>query len=337
MPYVIRNTIFIAVFWLIILIGGLYYVYGYQAKKHTSLEAEIKQKTNRVNDLKMMQITRHELTQEYDYLRDLSLGKLGALAGNESPGETFDYMLREIDHTSSKLVLNQELVVKEKFKDFERNTYLLSGESEFEDFYRLIWFLENGPIFYNIQSVSMDRIPIEQKKQEEWAANRGELTFALSVWGFRKEKGLEMDSLRRNVGKPEMLASLVDNSVSEAIDNILKAEQSTVNVRSTEYSHELVTLENSNPQAERGQGNSNVTAVSNPLGLPEISPATEVLAITPNSVLIRDQHGRIKKLRKGDRVLGGTVGNINVQSGRVGFYMNAAGGYNSLELSLTKK
>lgn len=330
MSYVIRNTILIAVFWLIVLIGGLYYVYGYQAKQFSKLQVEVKKKTERVNDLKMMQITRHELTQEYDYLKDLSLGKMGALAGNETPGETFDYMLREIDHTQSNLELNQELVVKEKFNEFDRNTYLLTGESEFSDFYQLVWFLENGPIFYNIQSLNMDRVTPEQRFQEDWTEDRGDLTFALSVWGFKKDKGLEMDSLRRHVGQPKQLATLVENSVSAALDQSVERSQTrSANVPDTKMaSNETPAF--APPQREEPK------TISNPGNLPEITPATEILAITPSTVLIRDQRNQIVKLKKGDRVLGGSVGNINAKAGSVGFYLNTGGGYKSLELSLTK-
>ena len=332
MSYVIRNTIFIAVFWLIVLIGGLYYVYGYQAKQDAKLRIEVKKKTERVNDLKMMQITRHELTQEYDYLKDLSLGKMGALAGNETPGETFDYMLREIGGTQSKLELNQELVVQEKFKSFDRNTYLLTGESAFSDFYQLVWFLENGPIFYNIQSVNMDRITPDQKFQEDWTEDRGDLTFALSVWGFKKDKGLEMDSLRRHVGQPRQLATLVENSVSAALDQKIESTQRRA-ASAPDTKMAAAEVLDSAPSKREGQ---ETRTISNPNNLPEITPATEILAITPSSILIRDQRNQIVKLRKGDRVLGGSVGNINVKSGSVGFYLNTGSGYKSLELSLTK-
>lgn len=330
MPYNIRNTLFIGIFWLLIMAGGFYYIYGVQAKKYEKLQQENKTKTDRLNDLKSMQITRHELIESYSHLKDLSLGKLGALAGNESPGETFDYMLRELNHTSSMIELNQELIEQQKFKDFQRSTYQISGEGSFIDFYELSWFLEKGPIFYDIRSVNVDRIGIEEKENDE--RERGELTFAINVWGFQKEKGLDIEKIIRETGEPEKLSNIIQNPVAEAIDRAILSKQKKA---SSDYQKNLASSSLGEPATKNPFSNERVVR-NNPQGLPEVSPATEVLAITPNSVLIRDKSGKIKKLRKGDRVLGGTVGQIDVKSGKVDINLSSGGG-GSLELKLTKK
>ncbi len=331
MPYNIRNTLFIGIFWLLVMAGGFYYIYGVQAKKYTQLEQDNKRKTDRLNDLKNMQITRHDLIESYTHLKDLSLGKLGALAGNESPGETFDYMLRELDRTSSMIELNQELVEQQKFKDFQRSTYQISGEGSFNDFYELSWFLENGPIFYDIRSINIDRIGAEEKKNEE--RKRGEMTFSVNVWGFQKEKGLDIEKIVRETGQPQSVSNIIQNPVADAIDQAVLSKQ---NRASANFQKNLA----SNPMGGAPTRNpfSNERVVQkNSNGLPEVTPATEVLAITPNSVLIRERTGKIKKLKIGDRVMGGTVGYIDVKSGKVGINLSSAGGGGSLELKLTKK
>ncbi len=327
MPYTIRNTLFIGIFWLLIMALGLYYIYGVQNKKKAALQAEIKQKTDRVNDLKSMQITRHELIESYNHLKDLSLGKLGALASNESPGETFDYMLRELGRTSSMLELNQEVIDKKQFKDFQRSTYTVSGEGAFKDFYELVWFLENGPIFYDIRSINLDRIGIEQKSADD--EKRGELAFAINVWGFQKEKGLDIEPVIRETGTPAAIADIVQNSLADAFDQSILNKQKRAEA---DYQKNMAASggATTNPF-------SNERVQANPEGLPEISPVTEVLAVTPNSVVIRDKSGKIRKLRIGDRVLGGTVGRIDVKAGTVGFNIPSAGVGNPLVLSLTKK
>ncbi|MBN2412897.1 hypothetical protein JXQ31_14510 [candidate division KSB1 bacterium] len=331
MPYKIRNTLFIGIFWLLVMAGGFYYIYGVQAKKYAELQQENKRKTDRLNDLKSMQITRHELIESYTHLKDLSLGKLGALAGNESPGETFDYMLRELNRTSSMIELNQELVDQQKFKDFQRSTYQISGEGNFEDFYELSWFLENGPIFYDIRSINIDRIGAEEKENAE--RKRGEMTFAVNVWGFQKEKGLDIEQIVRETGQPPNVSNIIQNPVAEAIDRVVLSKQ---NKASSDYQKNLASSALGDAPTRNPFSNERVIQ-RNSEGLPEVTPATEILAITPNSVMIRDKSGKIKKLRIGDRVLGGKVGYIDVKAGKVGINLSSAGGGGSLELKLTKK
>jgi len=331
MPYTIRNTLFIGIFWLLIMAGGLYYIYGLQNKKFTTLQQEVKRKEDRLNDLKSMQITRHELIESYNHLKDLSLGKLGALAGNESPGETFDYMLRELKQTSSMIELNQELLEQQSFKDFQRSTYHITGEGGYNDFYELIWFFENGPIFYDIRSINIDRISIEEKDDDD--RERGELSFAINVWGFQKEKGLDIEKIIRETGQPSQVSNIVQNPVAEAIDRAILNKQKRA---TSDYQKNLASSSLGGTTTKNPFSNEPIIQ-RNPEGLPEITPATEVLAITPNSVMIRDRNGKIKKLRIGDRVLGGTVGYIDVKSSKVGINLSSAGGGGSLELKLTKK
>ena len=322
MSYALRNTLIIAVFWTLILAGGSYYIYGVQEKNHTRLLAQNTTKTHRVDELKSMEAEREVLIEQYQHLRELSMGKMGMLAANESPGETYDYILREMKKTGSKLIVNLRFKEIEAFRDFHRRVYTLSGLGKFSEIYKLVWFLESGPIYYDVHTMKIDRITAEAKVNAPLLAG-GEIVFEMDVWGYNKSDGLEIEEVVRESGDPAHLAELVTNPIGQAIDYSVKMAQN--------QSRSSPNEPGSRPADTPFQRVSSETSKAKDDGLPRVNSDTKILAITPFHVIIRDRNGKLKKLRTGDRVSGGMLQTIDVEANRVVFSMTS--GNRKLELS----
>ena len=76
---------------------------------------------------------------------------------------------------------------------------------------------------------------------------------------------------------------------------------------------------------------------SNSDGLPEVDEACSLLAVTANSVLVRDRRGSTVRLRAGDRVWQGRVAEIHPADKRVVFEINQNGNAERFSLTTTIK
>ncbi len=322
MSYAARNTLFIAAFWALIMALGLFFVYSYQDKKIEALNSRIAHKQSRIDDLHKMRYEMDSLLEDYNHLKELSLGKMGTLAGNESPGETYDYIRRELIKTSSSLSINFTYNGEERQVSSYKRRYQIDGNGKFTDLYCLIWFLEHGPIFYDIRSLNVDAATHEDEEIKSNNKER-EITFEMMVWGFSKDEGVEMEAVNRTIKDPDPIAELVSNSMRKRLSfervTALQTQQQAL----------------SKPEATETPQQSDSAAESVPIqsNLPVISQKSRVLAITPTSCIIQDDNGRQWRLGVGDEIEQGVLEDIQNQSGKVIFRLRGARRSELIELS----
>ncbi len=302
MSYAVRNTLVIAAFWGLLLALGFYYVYGMQQKQVHLLQQQTAQQKNRLEELGRLQQDQSVLQKEYDRLTELNAGKKGFIASHETPGETFDYIQRELRRCKSALVVNLKYEQTDQYLGVGRNRYELTGNGPFTDLYHLIWFLENGPLFYNITEIKIERPTLSAEQLHRRAKN--EVQYTLNINGYNRQEGPNIMQIPDNAANPQPIAELVTNRVIKvkATDNEIKLEPSS-------------TMPAAPLAAEK------TVAVMNREGLPEITLKSTVLAVTSNSALVRDQRGKTVRLRRGDRVFQGRVLEINPNSGQIIFEM----------------
>jgi hypothetical protein len=319
MSYTLRNTIVLAIIWALLFIAGGFYIWGVQDKKLDQLITDNKQKQDRIETLEYRRHRRNELEKTYKHLRDISMGKLGTLSNNESPGETFDYMLRELRQTGSGLLINQDYIREETFLSVKRHIYEISGMADFPDIYKLVWFLENGPIFYDIKTLQVDRATPNGNE-----ISQRDCSFTMQLWGFKRDQGgIDIRDVVREKDNPESIHTLVSNSVSQAFDRL--------NVRLTSSRPGKISEPSTQP-AQKPEP----SRPRNVNGLPEISPNTRLLAVTSQSVVVRDQTGKMVKLREGDPVFQGMVQNIDVRNGSASFLIQSGGRSQVVTLTANK-
>lgn len=322
MSYPVRNTLIIAAVWAFFLGLGYYYVFGVQRAAERKLAAEVAIKQDRVNDLQALQSDKTRLELEYARLEELHSGKKGVLASHETPGETYDYINRELSRIGSSLEVNLTLDKTDEFSSMQRRHYEVYGTGRFHELYHLIWFFENGPLFYNIQSLKVQR---QDQPSQDKRALKGEVQFSLRVCGYNRPDGPEIIGISREDGGLQPVAELVTNRIARVSVETQKSE--------TMRQDEFKTAEKS------GRERMPVSALTTPAttgGLPDIASGTSVLAVTANSALIKDSRGKIVRVRIGDRVHLGQVSEINAKTGQVVFDLAESGRPSRITLSTQK-
>lgn len=313
MSYAVRNTLVIAAFWGLLLALGFYYVYGLQKKHVRTLYEQTAVQKARLEELGRLQMDRSVLQKEYDRLTELNAGKKGFIASHETPGETFDYIQRELRRCQAKLLVNLKYELTDRYMGVGRNSYELTGSGAFTDLYHLIWFLENGPLFYNITSLKIERPTLSIEQLHKRLKN--EVQYTLNLNGYNRDEGPNIMQVPSNALDPQPMAELVTNRAMQV--------KSTETIVQPEALSPMTTA----PVPEK------TAAVINREGLPEIDQKTTVLAVTSQSALVRDQRGKTIRLRKGDPVFQGRVSEINPHSGQIVFEMTGVNRPVKLSLS----
>lgn len=318
MNKILRNTLIITSGWVLLLIAGIFYIYGHQKSVLSNLIKEEQTKSERLTELKSLKNDLSELQGYYERLKQIHLKYKGTLASFVSPGETFDYIRRELATTSSSIKLDMDFVSENPFKDLIKRTYELKGKGKFIDIYSMLWFLENGPVFYTINTITISKIDASAAMNDQ-SLNPDESSFNVSIAGFDRKEGPRIQEINRNFGQPVQIADIFNN---RKINKPAISLPAKANFASQSNSTQPKTLENPRPK--------------NLNGLPEISSGCEILAITPYSVLIKDEKGKIVKLRKGDEIYGGNLASLDAQTGHAVFNYNNSFGNKTVILTLKK-
>ncbi len=312
MSYTIRNTIILAAFWTIILAVGFYNLYGRQGKIKKQLIAEKTQKFKKVTRLEELARDRTELYEFYQKIKDMHKDQNCVITAGETPGETYDYILREVKRDNAKLDLDLVFMQEDSVQGVSHKVYAFSGEGNFVDLYKIIWFIENGPIYYDLRSISIDRIDRDEIGP---VANQAEISFSSTLHSYSGKEGPSITLLNESVGEPVQLANMVKPMFKSYMPEPVRAPK-------TNYA----AVSKPAPVVQR-----------NTEGLPEISASSELLAITPFSVMVKGNKGRTYKLRKGDRIFGGYLQNINPVQHNAVFQISKGGGSSPLVLTLVSK
>ncbi|HDP99160.1 MAG TPA: hypothetical protein ENN22_08265 [bacterium] len=319
MNKLLRNTVIISSLWVLTLVIGLVYIYGFQKRSLSQVEQEQLKKSSRLTELNALKNDLSELENYYYDLRQISLRYRGTLASFVSPGETFDYIRRELKTINSSIKLNMEFMTEGSFQKMVKRTYELRGTGKFIDIYKLLWFLENGPVFYSLNTISIDKVA-NTNRLDNQTLGVDETSFQVSMFGFDRKEGPKITELNRDFGQPKAIANLFNDRFSPK-----PVKQEPVK---TQYAAATRQAPRTQPEAK--------PQPENPDALPEITSNCEVLAVTPFSVMVRDAKGRVLKLRKGDKIFGGALSNVNAQTGEAVFTYNPAFGSKTIVLSLKK-
>jgi len=314
MSYATRNAILLAIITIVVSIFGYFYVFVRQGKKLEKQLAINEQKKQRLEELEKLDKDKSELLNYLDHLKELSLGKIGTIVSNETPGETFDYILREIN--SSALDVDIDLVFEEEmpFASLKARQYDISGIAPFKDVYDFIWFLESGPVFYNITSLGLSRL---ETGEEEDVTKETDTQFNLTVRSFIRDEGPGIEDIERTEGSPETIESLVSNKVRTVIDQTQNFKERTSDDKSG---------------GGNGGGSGSGSPEKNRL-LPEMTDEIELLALTTDAVVLRNGKNNIK-VRKGEDFYGAFLKKVNIYEGQAIFQMN--GRAKTIVLSTTR-
>jgi hypothetical protein len=311
MSYAIRNTLIISIFWTILIGVGFYYHYGHQVKRFHAIDKDRKEKAEKLENLRVMEVNLIEMYNYYNRLIEISEGKKGILASGETPGETYDYIVRELKRSGSRLELSLSFRKTDSLSSVEKRTYDLEGNSRFDEFYQLLWYLENGPVFYGIKSMEVNRLTDDKRLK---VGKDAEIEFNMVVEGFNKKSGPHIREMAGAMGEPVKLAQLVQMGSTKLASNVRAVSPAPKSAASNSFTG----VKSLNPD------------------LPSLASDSKIMAITPNSVLIKLPNGKFIKIRKGDKINGGYLREISTQTGKAIFDMSESGRLGSLVLTVSQ-
>lgn len=157
MSYIIRNTIVLGVVLLIIGGLGVYFTMVAMPKKMDAISAEIKRIEN------LLQNT-PDLANEYnnriafrDSIKNRWETRDKEFASKDISGETYGYFNRVIS-MSGEVKMNMLYKGERDSGRYGFNQYNLRGEAPFTNFYRFVWYIENGSRLFKITSLKMNEL-----------------------------------------------------------------------------------------------------------------------------------------------------------------------------------
>ncbi|NIA31479.1 MAG: hypothetical protein GWP06_16420 [Actinobacteria bacterium] len=311
MSYAGRNTLIIAVFWALLLGVGFFYTNHHQSKVIAKLITQKKQLSQRVEELKKTKAQLAQLKVYYSHLIELNSGKNGVIPSQESPGETFDYLLREVKRSKNPLEINLTFEKQDSVSSVLKRTYKVDGTGHFVDIYKLLWFLENGPVFYSVKSIDI----FEANNNDEGTYSSPEKTkYAFEVESFNREDGPKITEINWETGSPKPMARLM---------KILPGRHSAPSPN-TYPKRNLMARKRPDTRTASAYKSRSSSSTGVSLG--------QILAVTPTSIVIKTRAGKVIKLRVGDKISGGYLREINSANNQAIFEMND--GLNKSELVL---
>lgn len=156
MSFKLRNTIVLAVVFVLIAGGGGFY-WGYmQPKQLNELQTQIDKIEKELINLPTLVQEVEQLTAQYQDVKRKYDSRSKEIPGTDLSSQTYEYISQGIDEAGF-LKFSFELGESRTLGDYGYNVYRLSGgEADFETLYKFVYYLENGRRLYKISSLSMD-------------------------------------------------------------------------------------------------------------------------------------------------------------------------------------
>ncbi len=184
MSFKIRNTIVLAVVFLVITGGGLFYWMYYQPKQLKAAQTEIQRIERELVDFPQTVNQVEELTNTLADTKRRYDSRSKEIPPFDITSQTYAYMSKGIDEagfsSDNEFVrFNMTFAGTRNLGAYGYNIYQLTeGEGAFENLYKFIYYLENGSRLYKINWINFEtREAVDQNTKEtrKWIAFQMEL------------------------------------------------------------------------------------------------------------------------------------------------------------------
>ena len=177
MSFKIRNTIVLAVVFVLITGGGLFYWMYYQPKQLKAAEKEIQSIEKELVDFPQTINQVEELTNRLADTKRRYDSRSKEIPPFDITSQTYAYMSRGIDEagfsSDNEFVrFNMTFEGTRNFGAFGYNVYQLTeGEGAFENLYKFIYYLENGSRLYKVNWITFETheaVDQDTKETRKW-------------------------------------------------------------------------------------------------------------------------------------------------------------------------
>lgn len=166
MSYTLRNTIVLGSILLIILAGGIYFSMFRLPGKLNAIEASIKKIDAELQNTPDLLNQVNVLTTQLENNERQWATRVKAIPPRDVTAETYDYLIRTID-LSGQVRMDMLYNGVKTADKYGFGIYDLKGNTTFEDFFRFLWFIENGTNLYRIRSLDIRQVWTKSEEARE--------------------------------------------------------------------------------------------------------------------------------------------------------------------------
>jgi len=163
--YKIRNSLVLSVLLLLILGVGSYIRAYNLPKKLAKVEAEIKRIDTELQNTPNLVAEFNDLSATLADAQKRWENRNKDIPPTDITSQSYAYFSRLID-LSGYVKLDMIYQRVESRGNYGFNVYSLKGEAPFDNFYRFLWYLENGRKLYKINSIAVKGLEVPPKEQE---------------------------------------------------------------------------------------------------------------------------------------------------------------------------
>lgn len=166
MSYIVRNTIALGSLLFIILVIGVYFsVFRYPGRLD-EIDQAIKKIDAELQNTPELLNTKNTLIAVVETTKTQWATRTKAIPVADVSSETYDYLIRTIDRSGSVKMDMVYLGIKNQ-PNYGFGEYDLKGDAPFNDFYKFLWFIENGRNLLKIRSINLRQVPTRAKETSQ--------------------------------------------------------------------------------------------------------------------------------------------------------------------------
>ena len=166
MSYKVRNSLILGLLFVLIVGAGTYIRAFNLPAKAELIETEIKRIDEELQNTPNLVNQFNDLSATLEDARGRWENRNKDIPPEDISSQTYGYFSRLID-LSGPIKLDMVYQGAEQKENYGFNIYNLKGEAPFENWYRFIWYLENGRKLYKIRDLKVRGIEIPPKEDKE--------------------------------------------------------------------------------------------------------------------------------------------------------------------------
>lgn len=166
MSYTLRNTIALGSMLLIILAVGIFFSMFRYPKQLKEIETSIKKIDAELQNTPGLLNQVNSLTATLDSQKTQWATRVKDIPAADVTSETYDYLIRTIDQSGAVKMDMLYNGVKNLGK-YGYGVYDLKGDAPFNDFFRFLWYIENGRHLYKIRTIDLRQVWTKAKESAE--------------------------------------------------------------------------------------------------------------------------------------------------------------------------
>ncbi|TKJ39736.1 hypothetical protein CEE37_10690 [candidate division LCP-89 bacterium B3_LCP] len=185
MSHAWRTTLFLGLFWGLIILGAMYQLHFRMSKQEKALIEQEKQVLEELELDETLIAGIATISDELEAVTQLWTNRHKAIPNQETPHETYQYLDQILRRRWTTLNFDFTTVAERDSSGIHLSEYRMDGEARFLDLYRFIWHIEHLPRYIRINSLEMEET---LQDQENTTPEKRWVKFVLSLTAFSADR-----------------------------------------------------------------------------------------------------------------------------------------------------